>query len=104
MESQRSDSVKQQANREVGRFLTLLRDKMRKQGYTQLEVQEHLGWGRSYISQLVTDQKGLRVDQLLCILFVIGVEPGEFFQELYPSEDYLRSLSWFGRKTEGEAP
>ena len=68
---------------EVDRFLTLIRNKIREQGFTQLEVQEALGWGRSYISQLLTKQKALRVEQVLLILSVVGIDPREFFQELY---------------------
>ncbi len=68
---------------EVDRYLTLLRNKIREKGFTQLEVQEALSWGRSYISQLLTRQKSLRVEQVLLILDVIGVEPAEFFAELY---------------------
>ena len=70
---------------EVERFLTLIRNKIRERGYTQLEVQESLGWGRSYISQLLTRQKGLRVEQVLSMLDIIGVEPASFFAELYGS-------------------
>ncbi len=78
-----------QVDQEVNRYLTLLSDKIRGRGFTQLEVQESLGWGRSYISQLVTKQKSLRLDQVLLILSVIGVEPAEFFAELYrPSRSY----------------
>ncbi len=81
-----------QVDREVNRYLTLLSDKVRGQGFTQLEVQEALGWGRSYISQLVTKQKSLRLDQVLLILGVIGVEPSEFFTELYrPQQYYARA-------------
>ncbi len=69
--------------RELDRVLTLLRNKIRERGFTQLEVQEALGWGRSYISQLLTKQKSLRVEQVLLILNVIGVDPSEFFGELY---------------------
>ena len=69
--------------RELERVLTLLRNKIRERGFTQLEVQDALSWGRSYISQLLTKQKSLRVEQVLLILNVIGVEPGEFFAELY---------------------
>lgn len=77
-----------QVDREVDRYLTLLSDKVRGRGFTQLEVQEALGWGRSYISQLVTKQKSLRLDQVLLILSVIGVEPAEFFAELYRPRRY----------------
>ena len=69
--------------KEIDRILTLLRNKIREQGFTQLEVQDKLEWGRSYISQLVTKQKSLRVEQLLMILETIGVEPQEFYVELY---------------------
>ncbi len=70
-------------DRELDRVLTLLRNKIRERGFTQLEVQEALGWGRSYISQLLTKQKSLRIEQVLLILNVIGVDPGDFFSELY---------------------
>ncbi len=73
---------------EVNRFLTLLRNKIRERGFTQLQVQDALGWGRSYISQLLTKQKALRVEQVLLILSVIGIEPWEFYQELYGSPFY----------------
>ncbi len=68
---------------ELDRYLTLLRNKIRERGFTQMEVQEALSWGRSYISQLLTKQKNLRVDQVLMILNVIGVEPAAFFAEIY---------------------
>lgn len=71
--------------REIDRVLSLLRNKMRERGYTQLEVQKCLNWGRSYISQILTKQKALRLEQVLLILGVIGVDPGEFFEELYTS-------------------
>ncbi len=82
-------------DKEVDRILTLLRNKIRERGFTQLEVQEKLGWGRSYISQLLTKQKSLRVEQVLMILEVIKVEPGDFYRELFqfPQSDVrLRSL------------
>ena len=78
---------------EVDRYLTLLRNKIREKGSTQLEVQEALGWGRSYISQLVTKQKSLRVEQVLLILSVIGVDPSEFFAEIYAAPHFRRFSS-----------
>ena len=83
--------------RELDGYLTLLRKKIRDRGFTQLEVQEALGWGRSYISQLLTKQKTLRLEQVLLILNVIGVDPGTFFRELYnqqrPTEGSMGTLS-----------
>ncbi len=83
---------------EIDRVLTLLRNKIRERGFTQLEVQEALSWGRSYISQLLTKQKSLRVEQILLILNVIGVDPSEFYSELYQ----LRSPSRAGLEDFGQ--
>ncbi len=72
-----------QVERDTNRCLTLLRNKIREKGFTQLEVQAVLGWGRSYISQLFTGTKKLRIEQVLLILNVIEVDPAQFFGELY---------------------
>ena len=58
---------------------------------------EALGWGRSYISQLLTKQKSLRVEQVLLILSVIGIDPKDFFAELY-------SAPYFGRRFSSPEP
>jgi transcriptional regulator with XRE-family HTH domain len=71
------------AQEEVDRMLSMLRNKIRDRGFTQLQVQSDLKWGRSYISQLLTKQKSLRVEQVLQILDVIGIDPSEFFAELF---------------------
>ncbi len=89
-----------EVDRQLDRILTLLRNKIRQRGYTQLEVQEVLGWGRSYISQLLTKQKSLRVEQVLLMLNVIGVEPEAFFAELYPPG----SGNPLGRPMAGDQP
>ena len=92
-------------DRELDRVLTLLRNKIRERGFTQLEVQEALGWGRSYISQLLTKQKSLRIEQVLLILNVIGIDPGDFFGELYhfPMAGGPEGASGFRRYPSGEA-
>ena len=70
-------------DRDLDRVLTRLRNAIHERGFTQLEVQEALGWGRSYISQLLTKQKTLRVEQILMILNVISVKPEDFFGEIF---------------------
>ncbi len=75
---------------ELDRYLTLLRNKIHDKGFTQLEVQEVLGWGRSYISQLLTKQKNLRLEQILAICSVIGIDAKEFFAELYEGAPRFR--------------
>ncbi len=72
-----------QIDREIDRYLALLRTKIAAQGLNQLEIQDILGWGRSYISQILHRQKGMRIEQLLLILNVIGVDPAAFFGELH---------------------
>ncbi|HEX9735155.1 MAG TPA: helix-turn-helix transcriptional regulator [Thermoanaerobaculia bacterium] len=92
--------------KEVDRILTLLRNKIRERGFTQLEVQEKLNWGRSYISQLLTKQKSLRVEQVLLILETIKVDPKEFYAELYQfgRPDYrLRNLDEYADPQLGES-
>ncbi len=73
---------------EVDRVLAGLAQKIRARGPTQSAVQQSLGWGRSYISQLMTKQKGLRVDQVLMILWALGIEARDFFWELYRREQF----------------
>ena len=68
---------------DVQRLLTLLRNKIRERGFTQMMIQDAMGWGRSYISQILTKQKNIRVEQTLAILDVIGVKPRDFFAELF---------------------
>lgn len=72
--------------KEVERILTLLRLEIQEQGFTQREVQDALGWGRTYISQLLRRQKALRFEQIIQILSVIGVHPSSFFARLYLSQ------------------
>ncbi len=87
-----------QVDREIERYLALLGEKVRERGFTQLDVQETLGWGRSYISQLVTKQKALRFDQVLMILSVIEVEPTDFFAELYQPRSASSAVAEMSQK------
>ncbi len=91
-----------QVEAEVDRYLTLLGNRIRGQGYTQIEVQDALGWGRSYISQLVTKAKALRIEQVLLILNIIGIDPAEFFAELYgpPGAPYATARPGPARRTQ----
>ena len=68
---------------EVDRILMLLRLKIKNHGFTQIQVQEALNWKGSYVSQLLSRNKSLRVEQVLQILAVIGVEPFDFFCNIF---------------------
>lgn len=72
-----------QVDSEAGRYLALLQSKIRQRGYSEPEVQERLGWGRKCIARLAKQPKRLRMKQVFMILEAIGIEPVEFFQELY---------------------
>ncbi len=79
----RSDRLHDQHRQRIGSLSFTPQNQDSRAGVTQLEVQEALGWGRSYISQLLTKQKALRLEQPLLVLRVINVEPDDFFRELY---------------------
>ncbi len=64
-------------------ILDLLAGKIRERGFTELEVEETLGWDRRHIQQLKAGRKRPRVGEVLSILEVVGVEPAELFAELY---------------------
>jgi transcriptional regulator with XRE-family HTH domain len=77
------EAIFAEVEREVARLLQLLRTKIHENGFTQVEIQKRLGWGSSYVSQLLRRAKTLRLDQALAILGVLGVGPAEFYAELY---------------------
>ena len=80
---------RQAIDRDLDRILSRLRYAIHERGFTPIEVQEALGWGRSCISQLLTKQKTPRVEQILMILNVIEVKPRDFFGEIFQfGEDY----------------
>lgn len=93
-------SIKASAEDWIDRLLLLLRSTMQAQGVSQLSVQESLGWGRTYISQLLRKQKALRFDQVLMILETLEIEPQDFFAELFgmPAQDGPKQLTTKDRR------
>ncbi len=83
----------------VAPFLTLLGEKIRQQGFTELEVEEALSWDPSHIRQLASELEGLRVAEVLQVLGALGVEPSALFTKLYgtppeaeaPGTDVMRA-------------
>ena len=71
---------------QIDTILRALQEKIQRRGFTQREVQEALGWGRTYITQLVRRQKSLRIEQIILILRVIKVRPADFFAEIYGAD------------------
>ncbi len=85
-------SSPQTAHELVAPMLALLVEKIHEQIFTELEVEEVLGWNRHHVHELTAGRKRLRVEDVLAVLGVIGVEPGEFFAELYGLPSRPRSL------------
>lgn len=56
---------------------------IQEQGFTQLRIQKILGWGRSYISQMLTGRKAVKVEALLQILDVLGIPMPLFFDRFF---------------------
>ncbi len=68
---------------QVRKFHTLLEKKIRERGYEESDVEESLDWETGTLRQLLTGEQELKVEQMLEILAVIGVDPKAYFAELY---------------------
>ncbi len=87
---------------ESQRITARLQTRIKQQGFTQKQVQETLGWGKSYISGLLHGKVALRVEHLLLICDVVGASPVEFFtatavpRNSAPEKDLEELLKCFG--------
>jgi transcriptional regulator with XRE-family HTH domain len=69
---------------EVQRLLQVLKMSMKVLGFTNRDVERKLGLSGSYLSRLFSGLIELRVEHVVKIARVIGVEPDEIFQIAYP--------------------
>jgi len=69
------------------------RQAISQEGMTQYQVQAELGWGRSFISQIFTKQKGFRISDLLLILDALQVSPGGFFGQVFGPDERSRAFT-----------
>jgi len=69
---------------EVRRATKLLETIMQAGGLTRKDLDLRLGSGPGYVSQLFTGRMELKLRHVLAILHALEVEPGVFFQTLYP--------------------
>jgi transcriptional regulator with XRE-family HTH domain len=69
---------------ETRRAVRLLESLTEMKGITRGELDELLGAGRSYSSQLFTHRISPRYERILQILNVLEVEPSFFFRVLFP--------------------
>ncbi|HYU35544.1 MAG TPA: helix-turn-helix transcriptional regulator [Thermoanaerobaculia bacterium] len=71
---------------EVRRATKLLETVMQAAGLTRKELDQRLGAGPGYISQVLTGRMELKFRHILAILRALDVEPNVFFQTLYPGD------------------
>jgi transcriptional regulator with XRE-family HTH domain len=69
---------------EVRRATKLLETVMQAAGLTRKDLDQKLGAGPGYISQVLTGRMELKFRHILAILRALDVEPNLFFQTLYP--------------------
>ncbi|MGH9362315.1 MAG: helix-turn-helix domain-containing protein [Thermoanaerobaculia bacterium] len=69
----------------VERLRRALQRRIRDEGNSFREVEDRLGVGRDYVSQLLRGSMDLKVKHLFALFEVLEMEPGEFFRALYPA-------------------
>src|SRR5947199_10833567 len=77
---------------EVRRVAEALREAIRRGKSAQRQVERALGQGKGYLSQLFGGNVDLKVKHVFAILAVLGVEPDEFFLDLYDRSDPVGSV------------
>src|SRR3954469_25508755 len=95
---------------EVRRATKLLETVMQAAGLTRKDLDQKLGAGPGYVSQVLTGRMELKFRHILAILHALEVEPGVFFQTLYPEnrpstdavvmEEFLRRFQKLGFGTQ----
>jgi transcriptional regulator with XRE-family HTH domain len=91
---------------EVRRATKLLETVMQAAGLTRKDLDQRLGAGPGYVSQVLTGRMELKFRHILAILRALEVEPSVFFQTLYPEnrpstdtvvmEEFLRRFQKLG--------
>ena len=71
---------------EVRRATKLLETIMQAAGMTRKDLDQKLGAGPGYVSQVLTGRMELKFRHILAILRALDVEPSVFFQTLYPED------------------
>ena len=69
---------------ETERLLNLVKVSLRILGISNRELTRRLGMSPSYVSKLLSGSSELRLDHLVRICKVTGMDPGEFFALAYP--------------------
>jgi transcriptional regulator with XRE-family HTH domain len=99
---------------EVRRATKLLETVMQASGLTRKDLDQKLGAGPGYVSQVLTGRMELKFRHILAVLRALEVEPSVFFQTLYPEnrpatdavvmEEFLRRFQKLGFGTQPPPP
>lgn len=99
---------------EVRRATKLLETVMQAAGLTRKDLDQKLGAGPGYVSQVLTGRMELKFRHILAVLRALDVEPNVFFQTLYPEnrpstdavvmEEFLRRFQKLGFGTQPSPP
>jgi transcriptional regulator with XRE-family HTH domain len=99
---------------EVRRATKLLETVMQAAGLTRKDLDQRLGAGPGYVSQVLTGRMELKFRHILAILRSLDVEPSVFFQTLYPEnrpstdavvmEEFLRRFQKLGFGAQSAPP
>ncbi|MFY9823785.1 MAG: helix-turn-helix transcriptional regulator [Thermoanaerobaculia bacterium] len=99
---------------EVRRATKLLETVMQAAGLTRKDLDQKLGAGPGYVSQVLTGRMELKLRHIIAILRALEVEPTVFFQTLYPEnrpatdavvmEEFLRRFQQLGFGTRPAQP
>lgn len=82
------------------RILERVRLRLHRGHLTQREVEKRVGFSRGYLSQLLAGSVEIKLWQLLAVLYVLDLEPADFFAELFPRRRHpaLEALDDLGRQ------
>jgi len=99
---------------DVRRATKLLETVMQAAGLTRKDLDQKLGAGPGYVSQVLTGRMELKFRHILAILRALEIEPSVFFQTLYPEgrpasdtvvmEEFLRRFQRLGFGTQPAPP
>jgi len=86
--------------KELALHRTLLRRLIAASGFSLEDMDRKFGYGRSYLSRLLSGDTALTVYHVLAILEAINYPPASYFSALYPpperrpdwQDDFLRTL------------
>lgn len=83
-ETERRPAVTVDARQASHRALVALRRSIRASPLSQRRIEQHAGFSKGYLSQLLAGNLDLKLRHILGVLEALGIAPGQFFAGLYP--------------------